>query len=400
MKYPTRSNPIKIGLAALLAIGLMFVLMQNAKAGGTASGTTISNSATAAYAVGGINQTSITSAAATFVVDNKVNLTVAKVADAPTIIPGSTKQALAYTVTNNGNTTQRYALAAVAGAATISSMSSVAIYLDVNSNNAWDAGDTLYTDASTFGDNTADASLKILIVADTPISATNGQTAVFSLKATTVDAGTTTVTTATAGADTAGVDVVFADIAGSATGDVARDGQHSVTATYTVASATLTVVKSTVLLCDPYNGVTNPKNIPGSITQWTIVVTNTAGAGADATLTTISDVLAATIVHDPGAAAALNAPTNAATCVAGAGSRGFRVTTGAARNLGGSAGGGSALLSHFTSASDADGVELNAATVTATFATILPISAGTGHASAGLLKAGETVSVIFNTVLQ
>ena len=399
MKSLTRSKPKNIGLAALLAVGMMFSLAQNAKAAGTASNTTISNSATLAYSVSGVSQTSITSAAATFVVDNKVNLTVAKVADAPAIVPGSTKQALAYTVTNNGNTSQRYALSYTeASGATITSMSSVAIYLDVNANNAWDVGDTLYLDAGTFGNVLADGSLKILIVADTPAGATNTQTAVFNLVATTVDAGTTTVTTTTAGADTAGVDVVLADIAGSAAGDGARDGKHSVSATYTVSASSLSVSKSVVLVCDPYNGVTvnNPKNIPGSITKWTILVSNGAGA-ADATLTTISDALASSLTHD----SHLSVPTNAATCVSAAGTaeslsgKGFKVTTSGARNIGGVA---TQTIGFFTSANDADGVELNAGTITATFSAILPLDGS--HASAGLLKASETVSIIFNTTTQ
>lgn len=393
MKILTRSNPANIGLAALLAMGLMFGLVQNVKAAGTASNTTISNSATLAYTVGGVGQTDITSAAATFVVDNKVNLTVAKVADA-SVIPNSTSQALAFTVTNNGNTTQRYALSVSAGAESFTTnIASTSIYLDVNANNAWDGGDTLYVNAGTFGNVAADGSLKILIVANIPTPNTNGQTAVYNLVATTVDAGTTTVTTETAGADTPGtVDVVFADAAGSAAGDGARGGQHSVSATYTIAGAAITVTKSATLLCDPYNGVTNPKNIPGSMTRWTITVSNGAG-GADATLTTISDALAATTTQDTH----LSVPTNAATCVSAAGTaesasgKGFKVTTSGARNIGGVA---AQTTGYFTSANDADGVELNAGTVTATFSAILPSDGG--HASAGLLKANESVSVIFN----
>lgn len=395
MKILTRSTPANIGLAALLAMGLMFGLVQNAKAAGTASNTTISNSATLAYTVGGVGQTDITSAAATFKVDNKVNLTVAKVADA-NVIPSAAKQALAFTVTNNGNTSQRYALSVTAGAENFTTnIASTSIYLDVNADNAWDAGDTLYVDASTFGNVAADASLKILIVADITTPNTNGQTAVFNLVATTVDTGTTTVTLETAGADTPGsVDVVFADAAGSAAGDGARGGQHSVSATYTIASAAITVTKSATLLCDPYNatGATR-KNIPGSMTRWTITVSNGAG-GSDATLTTITDALAATTTHDAHLSVPDATPANcvsAAGTAEGASGKGFKVTTSGARNIGGVA---AQTTGYFTSANDADGVELNAGTVTATFSAILPSDGG--HASAGLLKANESVSIIFN----
>ena len=69
MKHITRSNSSNIGLAALLAAGLMFGTAHNAMAAGTASGTSISNSVTLAYSVGGVGQTGITSNAATFLVD-------------------------------------------------------------------------------------------------------------------------------------------------------------------------------------------------------------------------------------------------------------------------------------------------------------------------------------------
>ncbi len=394
MKILTRSKLTNIGLAALLAVGIMFSLAQNAKAAGTASNTTISNSATLDYSVSGVSQTSITSAAATFVVDNKVNLTVAKVADA-NVVPSALKQALAFTVTNNGNTTQRYALSVTAGAENFTTdIASTTIYLDVNANNAWDSGDTLYVDASTFGNVAADGSLKILIVADITTPNANGQAAAFNLVATTVTLGTITVTAETTGADTSGVDVVFADIAGSATGDGARNGAHSVAATYTIASAAITVSKTATLLCDPFNGVTNPKNIPGSITQWTIAISNGSGS-ADAKLTTITDTLASTLAHEIGTSTGLTAPSNAATCVAGAGQLGFRVTAGAARGIGTCA----ATLStcNFTT-NTVDGLDISGQTITATFATILPTDAN--HASTGLLKANETVSIIFNTILQ
>lgn len=411
-KHNTTSPP---RLAALLAgAALLGLVSQGALAAGTASGTAINNLAKLSYAVSGTAQEEICSSAAgnstgnggtaattctsgvngalntSFVVDNKVNLTVAKVSDLTTI-PGTTKQALAFTVTNNGNTAQRYALSAVVGAATIVTMSNVAIYKDVNADNAWDAGDTLYVDASTFGDVAADGSLKILIVADTPATATNGQTAVFDLRATTVDAGTTTVTTATAGADTPGsVDVVFADIATSGTdaGDASRDGKHSTNATYTIGSSVISVAKTATVLCDPYNGITNPKNIPGAIVQWTITVSNDAGASASATLATITDTLDANTTHDVG----LRAPTNAATCIAGAGTSGFKIVSSAGgRTLGGAAG-------VMTNAADADGATIAGQAVTIDYSTALPVSGGTGHA-AGELKVGESATVTFNVII-
>lgn len=281
-------------LLALLLIGAMTIMVPpHALAAGTASNTTISNQATVNYQVGGISQTAINSNITTFVVDNKVNVTVAQVGNA-TVIPGSTNQVLVYTITNTGNTAQRYALSATSNAGI--TMNNVRIYRDTNANGTFEAGtDTLFVDASTFGDIAADGVLRVLVVADTPTGATNGQTAVYNLIATTVNAGTTTVTTQTVGADTPGaVDVVFADAAGSATGDIARDGRHSTTATYTVNAATLTITKTSAVYSDPFNGTTNPKAIPGAIITYTLTVANAAG-GANATGVAITDSLATEI---------------------------------------------------------------------------------------------------------
>jgi hypothetical protein len=279
---------------ALFLIGAMAIIVpQHALAAGTASGTTISNQATVNYQVGGISQTAVNSNTTSFVVDNKVNLTVAQLGNA-TVIPGSTNQVLSFSVTNNGNTAQRFALSATNNSGI--TMNNVRVYRDTNANGNYDAGtDTLYADASTFGDIAADGVLRVLIVADTPAGATNGQTGVYNLIAQAVNAGTLIVTTQTAGADTAGVDVVFADIAGSATGDIVRDGRHSTTATYTVNAATLTVTKTSAVYSDPFNGTTNPKAIPGAIITYTITIANAAG-GTSATSVAITDSLATEII--------------------------------------------------------------------------------------------------------
>lgn len=225
-----------------------------------------------------------TASAPAVVVDNKVNLTVTKNADV-TVVPGSTDQALVFEVKNDGNTTQRYALTFTNSAGI--AMEDVRIYLDNGTNaGVWDAGDTLYVDASTFGDVLADGTLQILIVADTPAAAAIGATADYQLIATTVNAGTTTVTSATVGANTAGVDVVFADIAGTAAGDIVRDGKHSATGTYTVNLLSLVLNKSVVVTWDPTNLFVNPKAIPEAILTYTITASVSGiGTAADVVIT-------------------------------------------------------------------------------------------------------------------
>ena len=63
--------------AALVAAALSsLVAVQDAVAAGTVANTTISNTATVNYTVGGVAQTPITSNTSTFLVDRKVNLNV------------------------------------------------------------------------------------------------------------------------------------------------------------------------------------------------------------------------------------------------------------------------------------------------------------------------------------
>ncbi len=125
---------------------LCFAVPHGADAANTASGTVISNTATVNFEVGGVSQTAVTGST-TFTVDNKVNLLVTKIADA-TVVPGSTNQALSFTVTNLGNTAQSYALSIVSSATDSFDMTGVNIYRDSGGTpGAWDAGDTLYVDA-------------------------------------------------------------------------------------------------------------------------------------------------------------------------------------------------------------------------------------------------------------
>ncbi len=403
MKHSTRSGP-SIRLAAMLAAGLMFAASQNAAAAGTASGTTISNSASLSYSVGGVAQTGITSAAASFVVDEKINLTV--VGGATTnVVPGATGQVTTFTVTNNANSPLDFSLASNQ-VATGDQFDATACSVFVESGAA--TGYQAAQDTAVFIDElAADATATVYTVCSIPATVVNTNTALVGLTATALGTFTGTngayvatpaaqgaAIVATAGADTPGsVDIVFADVAGTE-GDAARDAKHSARDTYSVVTAALTVTKTATLLCDPFNGVTNPKNIPGAITQWSIAVANTGAAPA--TLTTITDTLAATLLHD----ANLVNPNNAATCSSAAGApasaanNGFKVTSSAARTIGAA----TAVTTGYFTTNTPDGLDIAGQAITATFATILPVDIN--HASAGLLNVGETVTIIFNTTVQ
>jgi len=281
------------------AIGLLLALAfyiggsHTALAAGTASGTSIDNTATVDYQVGGIDQTQLTSNTASFVVDNRVDLTVAESAGTYVdVIPGSTVQVLTFTVTNDGNETQDFALSAAAGSdpfggADNFDATNVNVYVEDGTTGGYQPAE----DTATFIDElAADASVTVYIVADIPASQSNGDIAAYTLTADAHDAGGVGVlgaeTTATAGGDTAGVDVVLGDAAGDT--DLANAGDHSATGAYQVTTASLTVNKSVVVVDDPFNGTTDPKAIPGATMQYTISVENTSGT-TDATSVVVVD---------------------------------------------------------------------------------------------------------------
>lgn len=273
-----------------------------ALAAGTAAGSTITNTVTVTYDVGGVAQTAI-NASDNITVDRKITLTVAEVGSATTsVVPGASAQVTTFTVTNTSNATLDLGLtaaqlsggsAAHGGTDTID-LTGLTAYVDSNSNGAYDAG----TDqAVTYLDEiAADASRTIFLVGSVPSSAVNGDIAGVTLVAQARESGGAgsqgAVVTETAGANTAGMDTVFADGSGPATGDAARDGKASDDDDYTVSAASLTVTKQSLVVFDPINGATNPKLIPGAIVEYCIVVSNAAGSAA-ADAVAISDPLPA-----------------------------------------------------------------------------------------------------------
>lgn len=260
-------------------------------ANGTPAGTNIVCPVTADYKRGGVQQPT-QNASTSFVVDRLVNVTVTRNSD-PTAAPNQPNVPMSFRVTNTGNATQRYALEALSRATNTWTMNNVRIYRDNNGSGTWDAADTLYADAATFGDLASDASFSVLIVADTPGTAVNGQTAVYDLVATSVDAATLTASVQTTGPNTLGVDSVLIDSAGSAAGDAARDGRHSASGIFTVKTISVTMSK-TVTILDQWGG-----NLPirGATLRYTIAVT-AAGTGT-AQNVVVSDPLPANTAFVP-----------------------------------------------------------------------------------------------------
>jgi uncharacterized repeat protein (TIGR01451 family) len=293
----TIARHVKHAALALIALSSVGVL-QGAYANGTASGTTISNQATVDYSVGGVSQAQITSAAASFVVDTKIDFTVTEVSgNATQTHPGQTNVVATFSVTNTGNSTQGYVLSAVNEAGTTLfthlddlQVNNIRTFVDSNGNGTYDAGTDTATNINSLANGAAGVSVTVFVLADIPAGAANNSYANVRLTAQATPVGSTTVLAQTAGPDTAGVDVVWAD--------AGRDNSESAADQYAVSVA-LTISKTVALISDPFNSTTNPKAIPGAVMEYTIVVTNSSTV-QDATGVIVGDTIPTTTSFQPG----------------------------------------------------------------------------------------------------
>lgn len=299
-------------LGTVGAAALAVLIANPALANGTAAGTTITNTVTVNYQVGGVAQTQA-SASNSFRVDRKVAVTVAEVGTSTTqVSPSQTSAVTAFTVTNNSNATLDFALATVqqvGGAGAHSNTdnfdaTNTRTYVDTNGNGVYDAG----TDQQvTYIDElAADQSRTVFVVVDIPADRVTGDVAAVVLTATARESGaagtqgaalTQTNTGSLNEVDPNFVDTVFADSAGAT--DSARDAAHSARDDYTVLAAALTVLKHSKVVSDPLNGTTNPKAIPGATIEYCISVANAAGS-ATASSVAIVDPLPSTVTYDAG----------------------------------------------------------------------------------------------------
>lgn len=280
------------------AVGAIALSAAPAFAAGTLAGSTIVNTVSVGYQVGGVSQTA-QSASNTLTVDRKVNLTIASAPATTSVSPGQTGAVTIFQVTNTSNDTIDIGLGIVnqvGGAAQHGGTDTI----DVSNYKFY--SDAALTQQITYLDEVApDATKTVYVVADVPISAINGQIAGDILTATAELGGIAgtqgAVLVATTGANTAGVDTVFADGAGAT--DAANDGKYSIKGDYTVSAPLLTVTKLSTLISDPVSGTTNPKAIPGAVIEYCIVVSN-AASGATATNVAVSDPLPSTVTYTAG----------------------------------------------------------------------------------------------------
>lgn len=278
-----------LGAAGLMAVALG---ASPAWADGTAANTTVTNQATLSYQSGGVAQNNVNSNVATFQVDRKINLNVAEVGNAATLVAGAgvADQVTTFTVQNTSNQTLDFALlatnqvtgtAAPFGGTDSFDVTNIRYYVESGTTPGFDATDTLVT----FLDELpADATRTVYVVANVPANLPNAAVASIVLTATAREGGAAATQgaaiTQTTGADTAAVDTVFADGAGAT--DAARDGAFSSRDQYTIQAAVLAFIKTATVISDPVNLTTNPKAIPGAVIEYCLIVNNTGSTPATA----------------------------------------------------------------------------------------------------------------------
>ena len=294
------------------------LLSVNVYAAGTPVGTNISNTATLNYDVGAVPQSPVTSNSASFLVDNKINLTVITL-DTTEVGAGAgqTGVATTFSVTNTGNATQDYALASTitgianpfGGGPDVFDPTACSIHVEDGATSGYQAGQDLVTFV---GNLAPDTSKTVYLVCDIPAGALPNQVSAVALTATTRAAGSsaTGVLTQTVGADNpAAVDIVFADIQAplAGTSDALRDAAASAASAYKIG---LSVILNKTVVCAPTPACTlNFK--PGDTVTYQIHV-NVSGAGTANNLL-VNDPIPANLTYTPGSITVGGAPRTDAT---------------------------------------------------------------------------------------
>ncbi|WP_395332549.1 hypothetical protein WBP06_05215 [Novosphingobium sp. BL-8H] len=288
-------------LGAVSSLALVALGSSPAFATGTTAGSTIQNTVTVGYQVGGVAQTSKT-ASDTFTVDRKVNVTVTEVGSSATVVsPGQVQAVSTFKVTNLSNDTLDFALTAAqqsGGSAAWGGTdnfdgSNVKIYVD-NGDGVFTAADTQVTYLDELA---ADGAKTIFVVMDIPATQVTGDIATVVLTATARAGGTSGSMGAaltTSATNTTGVDTVLADAAGAT--DAANDGAFSAKDDFKVSAAALTVLKTSRVVNDPVSGATNPKAIPGATIEYCISIANATGS-ATATNILVNDPLPSNVTY-------------------------------------------------------------------------------------------------------
>lgn len=306
---------------------IMLLCTSDLTAGGTAAGTSVSNSASLSFSVGGVAQTAVSSNTDTFVVDKKIDFVLTNNdGDQVIVVPGDTDEITTWSITNEGNSAQKFTFTAaqLTGGETIytdadtQDSGALTVEYSTDSGVTWNALTTI--------EIAIDATVSIQIKTNIDSTRVDGDVMNIKLQAVAVDAaGTAEV--ATAGTDTANsIDIVLAEGVG-ATGDVKENGTFVAWGGYIVNAPNLTLTKSSCVLEDPINGVSvNAKRIPSATVLYILDIENT-GTTTDATDVNISDTLAATLNNATISNIQQHDGQSACTCVNGTAYSGGAVAT-------------------------------------------------------------------------
>lgn len=267
---------MKRKLFTIVLLMLLCLSGKTAFAAGTAAGTNIVNKATVTYKVGGPELTA--EATNTIKVLELINV-VAVWQDTPSVMvaPGDVNKILTYKVTNTGNGTEAFKLAAnpnMPGDDFDPTL--VNIYLDTNGNGTYDAGiDTLYTAGVNDPSLAADATVTIFVVCNIPAALADGKLGNVQFTATSKTG--TGAKTVYPGAGDGGVDAIIGLSGGAA----------AVIGIYKISSSTVVLDKTAQVISDPLGNVLpNAKAVSGAVIRYTISASVTGSGTARAVVIT------------------------------------------------------------------------------------------------------------------
>lgn len=294
-------------------------------ADGIAAGTNVQNTFTLDYKVSGVDQDTIDTSPSgsntptEFTVDRLIDLTVATNGDTG-VPPGAQDQDLVFSLTNEGNDVQAYALSFVnEGSDQFSATSTSLFYYVDDGDEAFepggDDGSAIAYNGTKTPDLLADDILWVIVRGDIPTGLEDADKDDISVIADTLEpssegAGATPVVADSDGNSLTGAaENVLSDGTGTSN-ENANEGDHSATSAYVVASADIAATKAVTVFSENGTGcaaipgtpaVGDQYAIPGACMQYVITVENTGGTNATDLI--INDVLEAELEFIAAAAA-------------------------------------------------------------------------------------------------
>jgi uncharacterized repeat protein (TIGR01451 family) len=289
MKLKSKTASLMFRLVSLVAA---LLLGQQALAEGTEAGTSVTNTASVDYFVGGIDQTDIPSNTVTFLVDRRVNFTLVPIStnDLEPVSPGGINYWVDFLLTNNSNSDLDFDLGLLEAASGTAVDGSGNDDADMGTLEYSISGDTVAngdplpvrgTNTGIIDELGSDEAIRIRVWGDAALTLLNAQIAGAELTATAYEAGGVGLGTALdwVSAPSDGV-VDNVDVNGNNGVEVAVDG-------FLVNAANLSVVKDYSIV-DGDLGSGLP--IPGARLEYEIIVSNAAGAST-ATNIVVSDLI-------------------------------------------------------------------------------------------------------------